>query len=382
MNDLYNALEICLRGIKNGKSIDSVLSQFPEFAQELRPLLETSELARIAAEESVPSEVKQRGRVHLLQVAKEIRDAKTASRRPPVQLFPRFAIVLCLVGILVFTSTGFVSASSSTLPGDQLYPVKRSWEDLRLFLAFNPGERDLLESQFEQERLDEIDGLLGKRKAEQIEFSGMITHQSDGSWQVSGIPVSVANSTGSPNGGIPNGAPVNIIGITRSDGVVEAQRVQVLQPGDPLPPIGISDKNDSNSGEDAVAGNKILPTVAVVTPQPTSVGNVTPVAEQKSYQFSGVVQAMQNNNWIINGQTVHMENAEIASGIKIGSVVKFDGFFGNDGIFEVIKVEVKSADSSNKPQNNSDSKSSGNSGSGSDSNGGSNGGGEGEDSGH
>ena len=237
MNELYNALEICLQAIEDGQKIELVLALYPEFERELRPLLEVSLLARYSNHYDISEAVKHRGRVRLLQRANELRMVNGVSHHRMIPILPRVAIVLSLVGILALTSTGFVSASSGTLPGDQLYPVKRTWEGVRLFFAFNSEERDLLESQFEQERLDEIGGLLGKRIAAPIEFKGLVTQQTNGKWQVSGIPVSVTGSTSSPASGIPHGAPVIVTGITGSDGVVEAQEVQLLQSGGQLPTV-------------------------------------------------------------------------------------------------------------------------------------------------
>jgi uncharacterized membrane protein YgcG len=313
--------------------------------------------------------------VRLLQRANELRKVNSASHRRMIPFIPRMAIALGLVGIFALTGTGFVSASSGTLPGDQLYPVKRSWEGVRLFFAFNTEERDLLESQFDQERLDEIGGLLGKRKAAPIEFTGLVTKQTNDRWQVSGIPVMFTGSPDSPTGVIEDGAPVMVIGVTSSDGVVKAQKVQVLQPGGPLPPIRLSENSESlPDGEQA--GDNVVSTPFVAATPSSPVPGTQPLAQvQKSYQFSGVVQSMLKDVWIINGQSVYMDQADLIAGIKIGSVVIFDGYFDSGGKFIVTKAEVKSSDNLNKPQKGTEgNNSSGNSGKGSDDHGGSDGG--------
>jgi hypothetical protein len=48
----------------------------------------------------------------------------------------RFAFALVLTLVFFFSGTGLVRASSSTLPGDNLYGVKRTWEDVRLLFVF------------------------------------------------------------------------------------------------------------------------------------------------------------------------------------------------------------------------------------------------------
>ena len=374
MNELYNALEICLQAIEDGQKIESVLARYPEFERELRPLLEVSLLARNSSQFDISEAVKHRGHVRLLQRANELRKANSVSHHRMIPILPRMAIVLSLVGILALTSTGFVSASSGTLPGDQLYPVKRTWEGVRLFFAFNSGERDLLESQFEQERLDEIDGLLGRRIAVPIEFKGLVTRQANGKWQVSGISVSITGSTSSAASGIPDGAPVIVTGITGSDGVVEAQNVQLLQSGGQLPPLGPSVNSEANPSGENENGNVMPTPVIIVTPGLSVPGSQNLIQGQKTYQFSGVVQSQQKDIWIINGQSVSVAQADVVSGIKVGSVVKFDGYYSNDGMFVVTKVEVKSGDNSNKPQNDTGGSGSGNYGNGQDGQGGSNGG--------
>ena len=42
MNKLFDALETCLQEMEDGADLDLVLSHFPEFAAELRPILKTA----------------------------------------------------------------------------------------------------------------------------------------------------------------------------------------------------------------------------------------------------------------------------------------------------------------------------------------------------
>jgi uncharacterized membrane protein YgcG len=362
MNELADALETCLRALEEGQSVEAALAQHPDFESELRPLLESSLLARGSRQLVIPEEVKRRGRAHLLQRAAEMRESKRGSHRRMIPIFPRAVIALGLVAVLVLTSTGFVSASSGALPGDQLYPVKRTWEGLRLFFVLNPEGHDLLESQFDQERLDEIDELLGKKQTAPISFTGLVSRQADGQWLVSGIPVSVTEATVLSTNAISDGAPVMIMGITRSDGVVQAEHIQLLQPGGPLPPFEPSENSEpTGSGEQEDAGAASTP-VVVVTPSLSATGSQKSAQGQKTYQFSGVVQSMKGEVWIINGQSVQMDQADKTGNIKIGSVVRFYGYFGSDGKFVVTTVQVKSSGNSNSQRNDSGSNTSGNSG--------------------
>ncbi len=304
MNELSEALSNCLRAIEQGQRLETVLEAYPELESELRPLLEVSVLARSSRQLIILDDVKSRGRQRLLRRAAEMRESKRSSTRRIIPIFPRAAIALAVVGLLALTSTGFVSASSGALPGDQLYPVKRTWEGLRLFLVFNPEQHDVLESEFDQERLNEIDELLGKKQTAPITFTGLVSTQADGHWLVSGIPVSVTAASLPSTAAISEGAPVSITGITRSDGVVQAQEVQLLQPGGLLPPFEPSENNETNGRGEQEDANVTPTPVAAVTPGAAGPGS------QKSYQFSGVVQSINNNAWVINGQTVQVDQAQ------------------------------------------------------------------------
>ena len=42
MNNLYDALEICLQEIEKGSDLEAAIQRFPALADELRPILQTS----------------------------------------------------------------------------------------------------------------------------------------------------------------------------------------------------------------------------------------------------------------------------------------------------------------------------------------------------
>ena len=365
MNELSEILENCLEDIEAGKSIETILAWYPDLKAELRPLLEASMLARNSRKLAVPDDVKRRGRVRLLQYAAEMRESKINPQHRRIPVYSRAVITLALVVGLVLTSTGFVSASSGALPGDQLYPIKRTWEGMRLFFVSNPQERDLLESQFEQERLNEIDELLGKKQAAPITFTGLVTRQTDGQWVVSGIPVLVSSTTNPSMTDISAGAPVMIMGNTSSNGIVEAQKVQLLQPGGPLPPLEPSENSETNASGEQENNNSASTPAPAITQIPVGSGSQGSAPGKQPYQFSGVVQSMTNNVWVINGQTIYTDQAKIIGDIKVGSVVKFDGNFDSDGKFLVTTVEDITPGNTSPHRNNSGSNPSGNSGSGS-----------------
>lgn len=341
MNEkLYEALEICLRALEQGYEIDSALALHPEMRAELRPLLEASIRARRLAVGEPPAEVQARGRARLLRYAARLREATSPRRPSAVPALRRMALVLGLAAVFFLSGTGLVSASSRALPGDQLYPVKRTWEDVRLWMIFDPQGRELLENEYEQERVDEINELLAAHQAAMISFSGIVTRQDGSQWLVSGIPVLISSGTRLPAEPVSAGAPVLVAGWTRADGLVAAESITFLAPGAPLPPLEPSE--DGTSPDEA-------------GPEGTSAEehdsvSAAPAAEegghQEVFEFRGVVEGIRPDGELtINGQTVRVAvDAEVIGEAWVGALVKFEGYYGPDGVFVVTKIEFASAD--------------------------------------
>ncbi len=344
MNRLRQALDECLTAIEKGESLDPILERYRRESDELARLLEAAQTARAAGRADLSEAARDRGRINLLRRAAELRKGRATKRRPLIAPLARVGISLALVLVLVLTSTRLVGASSTALPGDQLYTVKRSWEDLQLFFVFQIADHQLLESRFTQERLDETSRLLVQGRSAPISFSGLVMHQQDGTWLVSGIRVSVTAATQMPSRPIGESDPVVITGVTGSDGSVTAQQVQLLQPGVALPPLEPTgnEAEATDGGSEPQAGGQSPTTGSPAAPGPTPTPSqaAEPVQGQPAYQFTGIVGSMQGSAWIINGQPVHVDQAQITGDVKVGSIVTFDGYYGPNGRFEVTQVTV------------------------------------------
>ncbi len=257
MNNLYEALEICLQDIEQGADIDTVLLRYPDLADELRPILEASRNASSMAIPAPSVEVVRRNRARVLQRAAQLREAKAkrSSQRFWLVSFRRLAVTLAVVSILFASGTGLVRAASTTLPGDQLYPVKRTWEDVLVLFTFNLQQRDALEVEHENERLQELQGLFAEKRSAEVEFAGLVTSQNGTEWVVSGIPVAISPQTEIQDQGIVVGSAVQVKGQTQSNGAVFAEQIELLPPGVKLPDIGAEQEleDDSGKGFDATA---------------------------------------------------------------------------------------------------------------------------------
>ena len=328
---LYEALEVCIRALETGADLESVLKLYPQLESDLRPILETMQKAQSISAPEIPSEVMRRGRARVLQHAAEMRES--SARKPKRKHFSltRFATSMALALAFLLGGTSMVSASNGALPGDNLYPVKRSWEAVRLWFAFSPEGREKLESEYEQERLNEVDELLNEGREEVIAFYGIVTAQDGAYWLVSGVPVQLTARTQLPANPVVVGAPVTVVGRTNAQGFIEAQMVGALEAGVSLPPLqptefeNESEESQQTEKDDFEAGHD---------------------GESESdffvFEFSGLISSTQGTVWFINNQKVDVSTAEIKGILVVGDFVNLEGYYASDGSFIVTKIEKKS----------------------------------------
>jgi uncharacterized membrane protein YgcG len=185
------------------------------------------------------TEVVLRNRVKLLEHAAGMREAKASLSSQSIWLasLRRIAVTLAVIAILFASGTGLVRAASTTLPGDNLYPVKRTWEDVLLLFTFNLQQRETLEIQHENERLDELNELFAKGLSAKVDFAGTVALQHGLQWRVAGIPVVISAQTEMPDQPVVVGTAVRVIGVTGADGIVQAERVKLLPAGAKLPDV-------------------------------------------------------------------------------------------------------------------------------------------------
>ena len=249
MNNLYEALEICLQDMEQGADLETVLFRYPDLADELRPILEAVAGAKSLAVPAPSVEVVRRNRARVLQHAAQMRESGVRpTRRLWFAPLRRIAVTLAVLTVLFVSGTGLVGASSNTLPGDNLYPVKRTWEGVRLLFTFKGLEREALEVEQENERLHELNELIKEGRSAEVDFNGLVTSQNGNEWVVAGVRVLISSQTDIRDQGIVVGSPVEVRGLTQADGTVLAERIRLLSSDAKLP--------DVEEGHEPEAGNE------------------------------------------------------------------------------------------------------------------------------
>lgn len=233
-DNLYDALEICLQALEKGADIESCLKLFPALADELRPILETATQARTQAIQDVPVDGMRRGRARVLQHAAELREQKRGGLVPfwrkPFETGRALRVAATSLTTVVFlfsSGTGLVFASSGSLPGDNLYPVKRSWEGVQLALILDPKAKSDRENEFEHERVNEIHELFSESRKTRVDFQGLVESQQPNAWQIAGLRIAIDHDA-ILNSKITPGALVQVIGETEN-GVIQAEQIILIQ---------------------------------------------------------------------------------------------------------------------------------------------------------
>ncbi len=194
-HDLNPIFDRCLERLQAGQSLEAVLADYPQWADELRPVLEAV-LAIWAARgsDTVPVAAMQRSRMHLNE---EIQRRNAVEK--PLNLWQRWlqsmrrstapALMLVAAVLAVVALTGL--ASVQALPGEALYPVKIAAERFTLSLPADASERLTREETYDSRRFAEVEELRQQQREQEVDFTGYLELGEDGVWRVGKIPINV-----------------------------------------------------------------------------------------------------------------------------------------------------------------------------------------------
>ncbi len=158
------ALDKCIdQLLREGKSVEQCLAQYPELAAELEAPLRAFARLQTAPLSASPA-AKERGRLRLQQELQALERAdRTRSAKPSWSTLlwrnPRMRVVSALGSLALLLgigAPGLVAASNGTVPGDTLYPLKRGLEETRLALQFSSEGKAGLHLNYADRRAVEI----------------------------------------------------------------------------------------------------------------------------------------------------------------------------------------------------------------------------------
>lgn len=210
--DFDSLLDDGVAHLQTGRSASSFLAQQPQHAAELQPLLALAQRAQAAPAPRARPQAVRAGRQRLLAAVAQEFPAPPVSSRPftryaerllsrlSIRKGPAMGLVLraayAFVSICALAGIFTVTAAAESLPGDDLYTVKRAWEGVELLLSFGPQARADYEARLALERRREVSALMGQhRSARGVEFTAMIQAIEADDWLISALPMKVTTQT-------------------------------------------------------------------------------------------------------------------------------------------------------------------------------------------
>jgi hypothetical protein len=355
--ELEDALQTCLNLLQSGADIERCLALFPNLAEELQPLLRIANQIHSAAVTDVPQAAFIKTRSRLLNTAAEMRGepkakkvhlpflgARTQPRQIPI-LASALAVLLVLI---LLAGTGLVRASSTSLPGDDLYPIKIGWEGLRINLTFDPQRRDSLEQEFENERYEELEELITENRLVEVDFKGQIISDVMGGWNVSGLTVVMTPDT-HVEGFLAAGVNVRVRGVTQANGYILATEMRVLMEGGSNSTQENSGENESDEQNSGNSGTSSPGETESSQPfdQPTSTPSPDSNETGESFEIQGILTSREESIWTVNGKQIFVSSdAEIKGMVVTGAELRVKGAITSAGAWIAYEVEVRSAPTS------------------------------------
>ncbi len=158
MNEFETILDYCIDQMQSGTSLEECLSQFPEYRDELKPMLEMA--AQLGALESPEPSVETINNA-LFEIGQRAGQQQHAVKKSGIFL-PEFirkpwvfrTINALLVVVVLFF--GLSTASANSVPGDLLYPFKKFTENVQFVLTTGKQDKAELRLTFSEKRLREL----------------------------------------------------------------------------------------------------------------------------------------------------------------------------------------------------------------------------------
>lgn len=233
--------------LNDGQSVADCLQAYPQYAAQLRPLLEIG----LATRRTLPSadeinQAKLRGRARL----------ESALQAPPphMTIGRVIAQIAAVAAVIIMVLGGVGIIAQTALPGDTLYDFKRFTEDVRVDL----GGGETLSRQFAARRIEEIEALLEEGRVAQVDFQGMIQAIDGEDWRIAGLSTRVSSALASN---------LRVGDVVRVTAETTPQREIIV--------TGIERNTDETGGEPIILPTATLTRTPTMTTLPTHTSTIT-----------------------------------------------------------------------------------------------------------
>jgi len=152
--EIAGIFDECLDKLLKGETVDACLKSYPQFASELRPLLEVALATHQSVDIKPGPEFKARARYQLNTVLDEME--KQQSRRSWLGWLRLAQVTVSLSLALVISGGGMVVVAGNSMPGEFLYSVKLTSEQVRLSFSLTTESKAEQYIRMADERIEEI----------------------------------------------------------------------------------------------------------------------------------------------------------------------------------------------------------------------------------
>ena len=191
---LENILDECIERLHAGEPQGSVLSDYPEIKDILQPMLAlAAELSSMEAPKSSAEAIRS-GEKRMLnqitqgnpanqaggtasngilanlkyQIERKINQIKTLFLKENNMFRKPVVVIAIILALIVGGGVVTAAAAQNALPGDFIYPVKTTLENVRIQTAFDTSDEARLSIQFTGNRLEEISRLMATEREEDV----------------------------------------------------------------------------------------------------------------------------------------------------------------------------------------------------------------------
>jgi Domain of unknown function (DUF5667) len=161
-----NIFNECLEHLLTGQeTIEQCLQRYPAYARELEPLLRTVVLMHKVADVKPSDEFRARARYQM-----QLKMAQTgAPAKRPARVVPRWAIAACTAMLVFVLGGGAVLASQNVMPGNLLYAVKLTAENIQVRLAGSTDSKTEQYIAMANARISEMAWMVNNNKTQNLQ---------------------------------------------------------------------------------------------------------------------------------------------------------------------------------------------------------------------
>lgn len=244
MTDSFESiLDESISALQAGVPIEEILSEVPDYASQLRPMLYAASVLADPNPKLVPEERKSALRAAYIKQVTElpaippptfaekveaaIRIARRRlTRKALLNDLITVAVTIILTLLMVALTLNYLALEA--IPGDFLYGVKRISENVQLSLAFGEERQAYLGEQFNQRRLAEIEQLMQKDRAAVVQFRGVLETKGESLWIVEDHTIFLPNDI-RINQEIKEGDTIEVVGLLRTNNVLVADTINLVK---------------------------------------------------------------------------------------------------------------------------------------------------------